>query len=226
MHNVARLLLRSWWSIHTSLCQQLDAGLRVEADNKEDVESPKLESEWEPLSTKPPKLQNFASKCSKASPLLALITTMQRYFSLVTSKIGSLPALITTAQRHFFLVTTKLAFHLNLSPNMVVLTLLSPSNDALDVFTSLAALSTGHFSGTFVFALVVGFVTIYTASFALNPAPFVKDVLFYVYLTYDILPPIEIENGGGGLKRAKNGEKWVPGRVLTPSAKENQVLVP
>ncbi|XLR30013.1 hypothetical protein S83_057913 [Arachis hypogaea] len=35
-------------------------------------------------------------------------------------------------------------------------------------------------AGTFVSALVVGFVAIYAAPFSLDPAPFVRDVLFYL----------------------------------------------
>nr|KYP71246.1 Cation/calcium exchanger 3 [Cajanus cajan] len=97
--------------------------------------------------------------------------------------------LITTAQRHFSLVTTKLASHLSLSPSMAAVTLLSLGNGAPDVFASLAALRAGHYrtglaailsAGTFVSALVVGFVAIYAAPFAVDPAPFVRDLLFYL----------------------------------------------
>ncbi|KAG5056114.1 hypothetical protein JHK85_008624 [Glycine max] len=97
--------------------------------------------------------------------------------------------LITTAQHHFSLVTTKLASHLNLSPSMAAVTLLSLGNGAPDVFSSLAALRAGQYrtgfgailsAGAFVSALVVGFVAIYAAPFSVDPAPFVRDVLFYL----------------------------------------------
>lgn len=97
--------------------------------------------------------------------------------------------LITTAQHHFSIVTTKLASHLNLSPSMAAVTLLSLGNGAPDVFSSLAALRDGHYrtgfgailsAGAFVSALVVGFVAIYAAPFSVDPAPFVRDVLFYL----------------------------------------------
>ncbi|KAK7332960.1 hypothetical protein VNO80_29717 [Phaseolus coccineus] len=97
--------------------------------------------------------------------------------------------LITTAQHHFSLVTTKLASHLALSPSMAAVTLLSLGNGAPDVFSSLAALRAGQYrtgfgailsAGTFVSALVVGFVAIYAAPFSVDPAPFVRDVLFYL----------------------------------------------
>jgi len=97
--------------------------------------------------------------------------------------------LITTAQHHFSLVTTKLASHLALSPSMAAVTLLSLGNGAPDVFSSLAALRSGQYrtgfgailsAGTFVSALVVGFVAIYAAPFSVDPAPFVRDVLFYL----------------------------------------------
>ncbi|XP_061348470.1 cation/calcium exchanger 5 [Gastrolobium bilobum] len=97
--------------------------------------------------------------------------------------------LIKTAQHHFSIVTTKLAFHLNLSPSMAAVTLLALGNGAPDVFSSLAALQSGQYrtgfgailsAGTFVSALVVGFVAIYAAPFSVDPAPFVRDVLFYL----------------------------------------------
>ncbi|TKY61475.1 Cation/calcium exchanger 5 [Spatholobus suberectus] len=87
---------------------------------------------------------------------------------------------------------------------MAAVTLLSLGNGAPDVFSSLAALRAGQYrtgfgailsAGTFVSALVVGFVAIYAAPFAVDPAPFVRDVLFYltaafflfyVYLTAEI----------------------------------------
>ncbi|KAL2334528.1 hypothetical protein Fmac_015741 [Flemingia macrophylla] len=42
-------------------------------------------------------------------------------------------------------------------------------------------------AGTFVFALVVGVVIIYTTPFAIDPTSFIRDVLFYVY---DVLPRV------------------------------------
>ncbi|XP_019440548.1 PREDICTED: cation/calcium exchanger 5 isoform X1 [Lupinus angustifolius] len=97
--------------------------------------------------------------------------------------------LITTAHRHFSVVTTKLASHLRLSPSMAAVTLLSLGNGAPDVFSSLAALRSGQprtglgailSAGAFVSALVVGFVAIYAAPFSVDPAPFIRDVLFYL----------------------------------------------
>ncbi|XP_022968706.1 cation/calcium exchanger 5 [Cucurbita maxima] len=97
--------------------------------------------------------------------------------------------LIKTAQDHFSIVTSKLAFHLNLSPSMAAVTLLALGNGAPDVFASVAAVRGGHYrtgfgailsAGTFVSAFVVGFVAIYAAPFSVNPAQFVRDVLFYL----------------------------------------------
>ncbi|XP_058738585.1 cation/calcium exchanger 5 [Vicia villosa] len=97
--------------------------------------------------------------------------------------------LIQTAQHHFSIVTTKLASHLNLSPSMAAVTLLALGNGSPDVFSSLAALRAGQYrtgfgailsAGAFVSALVVGFVAIYAAPFSVDPAPFVRDVLFYL----------------------------------------------
>jgi sodium/potassium/calcium exchanger 6 len=97
--------------------------------------------------------------------------------------------LIKTAQDHFSVVTTKLANQLNLSPSIGAVTLLALGNGAPDVFASVAALRGGQFrtgfgailsAGTFVSALVVGFVAIYAAPFSVDPVPFVRDVLFYL----------------------------------------------
>lgn len=97
--------------------------------------------------------------------------------------------LIKTASHHFSIVTTKLASHLNLSPSMAAVTLLALGNGSPDVFSSLAALRAGQYrtgfgailsAGAFVSALVVGFVAIYSAPFPVDPAPFVRDVLFYL----------------------------------------------
>ncbi|CAH9145188.1 unnamed protein product [Cuscuta epithymum] len=112
--------------------------------------------------------------------------------------------LIATAQAHFSVVVTKLVAHLRLSPSMGAVTLLALGNGAPDVFASVAAVRGGHpktgfgailSAGTFVSAFVVGFVAIYAAPFAVDPAPFVRDVmfyltaamfLFYVYLSAEI----------------------------------------
>lgn len=57
------------------------------------------------------------------------------------------------------------------------------------MFASVAAVRGGHArtgfgailsAGTFVSAFVVGFVAIYAAPFSVNPATFVRDVLFYL----------------------------------------------
>ncbi|KAL6989670.1 Cation/calcium exchanger 5 [Sarracenia purpurea var. burkii] len=97
--------------------------------------------------------------------------------------------LVKTAQDHFSVVVTKLAAHLNLSPSMGAVTLLSLGNGAPDVFASVAAVRGGHprtgfgailSAGTFVSAFVVGFVAIYAAPFSVDAAPFVRDVLFYL----------------------------------------------
>ncbi|XP_019187193.1 PREDICTED: cation/calcium exchanger 5 isoform X2 [Ipomoea nil] len=112
--------------------------------------------------------------------------------------------LITTAQAHFSVVVTKLVAHLRLSPSMGAVTLLALGNGAPDVFASVAAVKGGQprtgfgailSAGTFVSAFVVGFVSIYAAPFPVDPAPFVRDVmfyltaamfLFYVYLSAEI----------------------------------------
>lgn len=72
---------------------------------------------------------------------------------------------------------------------MGAVTLLALGNGAPDVFASVAALRGGQSraglgailsAGTFVSAFVVGFVAIYAAPFSVDPAPFVRDVLFYL----------------------------------------------
>ncbi|KAJ1417103.1 Sodium/calcium exchanger membrane region [Sesbania bispinosa] len=72
---------------------------------------------------------------------------------------------------------------------MAAVTLLALGNGSPDVFSSLAALRAGQYrtgfgailsAGAFVSALVVGFVAIYAAPFPVDPAPFVRDVLFYL----------------------------------------------
>lgn len=72
---------------------------------------------------------------------------------------------------------------------MGAVTLLALGNGAPDVFASVAAVRGGQArtgfgailsAGTFVSAFVVGFVALYAAPFAVDPAPFVRDVLFYL----------------------------------------------
>ncbi|GAA0139667.1 primary active transporter [Lithospermum erythrorhizon] len=112
--------------------------------------------------------------------------------------------LIKTAQDHFSIVVTKVANQLRLSPSMGAVTLLALGNGAPDVFASVAAVRGGQprtgfgailSAGTFVSAFVVGFVGIYAAPFSVDPAPFIRDVmfylvaalfLFYVYLSAEI----------------------------------------
>ncbi|KAL0413188.1 UNVERIFIED_CONTAM: Cation/calcium exchanger 5 [Sesamum radiatum] len=112
-----------------------------------------------------------------AVPFLTLILLFQFYI------------LVKTAQDRFSVVVTKLSTHLKLSPSMGAVTLLALGNGAPDVFASVAAVRGGQprtgfgailSAGTFVSAFVVGFVAIYAAPFAVDPAPFVRDVLFYL----------------------------------------------
>ncbi|KAK9139660.1 hypothetical protein Scep_009341 [Stephania cephalantha] len=72
---------------------------------------------------------------------------------------------------------------------MAAVTLLALGNGAPDVFASAAAMHSGHprtglgaiiSAGMFVSGLVVGVVAIYAAPFAVDPAPFARDVLFYL----------------------------------------------
>ncbi|KAJ0703944.1 putative sodium/calcium exchanger membrane region [Helianthus annuus] len=110
-------------------------------------------------------------------PFLTLIVILHFYI------------LVKTAQDQFSIIVTNLSNHLNLSPSMGAVTLLALGNGAPDVFASVAAVGAGNArtgfgailsAGTFVSALVVGFVAIYAAPFAVSPAPFVRDVLFYL----------------------------------------------
>ncbi|KAL5995897.1 hypothetical protein ACLOJK_025970 [Asimina triloba] len=112
--------------------------------------------------------------------------------------------LVKTAQDRFSVVVTQLASLLNLSPSKAAVTLLALGNGSPDVFASVAAVRGGQArtgfgailsAGTFVSALVVGFVAIYAAPFAVDPSPFIRDVffylvaaffLFYVYLSAEI----------------------------------------
>ncbi|KAJ8772045.1 hypothetical protein K2173_027222 [Erythroxylum novogranatense] len=154
--------------------------------------------------------------CSSLDPTNGLINYLSLHFCLFkANSFLSIPCLllfiilhfyvlIKTAQCHFSVVTTKLTNHLNLSPSMGGVTLLALGNGAPDVFASLAAVRSGQYrtgfgailsAGTFVSALVVGFVAIYAAPFNVDPGSFVRDVgfylvgalfLFYVYLSGEI----------------------------------------
>ncbi|XP_050381779.1 cation/calcium exchanger 5 [Argentina anserina] len=150
--------------------------------------------------------------------------------------------LIKTATDHFSPVTTTLTSALSLSPSMAAVTLLSLGNGAPDVFASLAALRRGNYrtgfgailsAGAFVSAFVVGFVAIYAAPFSVDPATFVRDVmfylisatfLFYVYLSAEIYlwqaagfvgfylffvgfvfwMDLGLGGGGGGVRRSRS----------------------
>ncbi|KAL3631709.1 Cation/calcium exchanger 5 [Castilleja foliolosa] len=134
----------------------------------------------------------FQSNSSLSVPFLTLILLLQFY------------VLVKTAQDRFSVVVTKLSTHLKLSPSMGAVTLLAFGNGAPDVFASVAAVRGGQprtgfgailSAGTFVSALVVGFVAIYAAPFSVEPAPFIRDglfyltaamFLFYVYLSAEI----------------------------------------
>ncbi|MQL73811.1 hypothetical protein Taro_006173 [Colocasia esculenta] len=134
----------------------------------------------------------FAQDALVSVPFLALVLVFCFYF------------LVKTAGDHFSPVVSKLARHLDLSPSMGAVTLLALGNGAPDVFASVAAVRGGHertglgailSAGAFVSSLVVGFVAIYAAPFSVDPAPFVRDVffylvaasaLFYVYLSAEI----------------------------------------
>ncbi|XP_073008305.1 cation/calcium exchanger 5 [Typha latifolia] len=112
--------------------------------------------------------------------------------------------LAAAAGDHFSPVVSRLAATLRLSPSMAAVTLLALGNGAPDVFASAAALRSGQprtglaailSAGAFVSAFVVGAVAIYAAPFPLSPAPFIRDVffylvaasaLFYVYLSAEI----------------------------------------
>ncbi|KAK6129412.1 hypothetical protein DH2020_036844 [Rehmannia glutinosa] len=119
----------------------------------------------------------FSSNPFLSVPFLTLILLLQFYI------------LVKTAQDRFSVVVTKLSTHLKLSPSMGAVTLLALGNGAPDVFASVAAVRGGQprtgfgailSAGTFVSAFVVGFVAIYAAPFSVDPAPFIRDVLFYL----------------------------------------------
>lgn len=76
---------------------------------------------------------------------------------------------------------------------MGAVTLLALGNGAPDVFASIAAVAGGNprtgvgailSAGTFVSGFVVGFVAIYAAPFGVNPASFVRDVMFYLVAAF------------------------------------------
>nr|QSQ68558.1 hypothetical protein PY_002592 [Puya raimondii] len=112
--------------------------------------------------------------------------------------------LASAASLHFSPAVSRIAARLRLSPSMAAVTLLSLGNGAPDAFASAAALRGGLprtglaailSAGTFVSAFVVGAVTLLAAPFPLDPAPFVRDVffylvassaLFYIYLSAEI----------------------------------------
>ncbi|KAL7126389.1 hypothetical protein ABFS83_14G183300 [Erythranthe nasuta] len=119
----------------------------------------------------------FNSNSYISVPFLSLILLLQFYI------------LVKTAQDRFSVVVTNLSAQLKLSPSMGAVTLLALGNGAPDVFASVAAVRGGQprtgfgailSAGTFVSALVVGFVAIYAAPFSVEPAPFIRDVLFYL----------------------------------------------
>ncbi|KAL2490509.1 Cation/calcium exchanger 5 [Abeliophyllum distichum] len=116
-------------------------------------------------------------------------THLYQFHFLPLSFLLQFYILVKTAQDRFSVVVTKLSTHLRLSPSMGAVTLLALGNGAPDVFASVAALRGGQprtgfgailSAGTFVSAFVVGFVAIYAAPFAVDPAPFIRDVLFYL----------------------------------------------
>ncbi|MFS8002407.1 putative sodium/calcium exchanger membrane region [Helianthus anomalus] len=95
-------------------------------------------------------------------------------------------------------------------------TLLALGNGAPDVFAFVAAVSVGNawtgfgailLAGTFVSALVVGFVAIYAAPFAVGPTPFVRDAVGFVafYLFFVVVFWMNLGFGGGGGGRVKSG---------------------
>ncbi|XP_074311545.1 cation/calcium exchanger 5 [Silene latifolia] len=101
--------------------------------------------------------------------------------------------LIKTAQIHFSPVVSTLCTNLELSPSMGAVTLLALGNGAPDVFASIAAMGSGNprtgfgailSAGGFVSGLVVGFVAIYAAPFWVDPASFIRDVLFYLVAAF------------------------------------------
>lgn len=120
---------------------------------------------------------------------------------LVGAVVLQFYAIATAAELHFSAVVGRMAALLRLSPSMGGVTLLALGNGAPDVFASIAAVGGDNAriglgailsAGTFVSALVVGFVALTAAPFAVKPSPFIRDVffymvaattLFYIYLT-------------------------------------------
>ncbi|RCV36488.1 hypothetical protein SETIT_7G323000v2 [Setaria italica] len=127
-------------------------------------------------------------------PLLALLLLLHFRF------------LAASASAHFTPAVSRLAARLRLSPSMAAVTLLALGNGAPDAFASAAALGgPGGMpraglaailsAGAFVSAFVVGAVALIAAPFAVPPAPFARDVffyllaasgLFYIYLSAEI----------------------------------------
>ncbi|KAJ6790622.1 cation/calcium exchanger 5 [Iris pallida] len=131
---------------------------------------------------------------SLSLPLLSLLLLL--HFRLLS----------LSASSHFSPVVSRLSSLLRLSPSMAAVTLLALGNGAPDAFASLAALRSSPRSsnlpfaallsaGAFVSAFVVGLVALHAGPFPLSPAPFLRDVsfyllaaltLFYVYLSAGI----------------------------------------
>ncbi|KAJ0969211.1 hypothetical protein J5N97_022088 [Dioscorea zingiberensis] len=146
-----------------------------------------------------PSLLNYTSlhsclfPCGSPLALLLLVLLLLAHFSL----------LVHAASDHFSPAVASLSSRLRLSPSAVV-TLLALGNGAPDAFSSSATLSSGlpHTglavilsAGAFISAFVVDSVAFLSAPFSVPPAPFVRDVffyllavssLFYVYLSAEI----------------------------------------
>ncbi|CAO2147625.1 unnamed protein product [Urochloa humidicola] len=150
----------------------------------------------------PPALLNYAAihtcllhnDARLSLPLLTLLLLLHFRF------------LAASASAHFTPAVSRLAARLRLSPSMAAATLLALGNGAPDAFASAAALSGPEgmpraglaailSAGAFVSAFAVGAVALIAAPFAVPPAPFARDVffylvaasaLFYVYLSAEI----------------------------------------
>ncbi|CAO2145567.1 unnamed protein product [Urochloa humidicola] len=152
----------------------------------------------------PPALLDYAaihacllrSDARLSLPLLSLLLLLHFRF------------LAASASAHFTPAVSRLAARLRLSPSMAAATLLALGNGAPDAFAfaSAAALSGPAgmpraglaavlSAGAFVSAFAVGAVALIAAPFAVPPAPFARDVffylvaasaLFYVYLSAEI----------------------------------------
>ncbi|KAG0452923.1 hypothetical protein HPP92_025587 [Vanilla planifolia] len=163
-----------------------------------------------------------ADRCSfsrsNCAPSGGIFNYSALYFCHLSSlSLLSLPALFVVLIFLFYLLAraasdrfspavSLLSFRLRLSPSMAAVTLLALGNGAPDLFASVAALHTGHdrtglaavvSAGAFVSAFVVGAVATLApiSPFALEPAPFIRDVffyllatsaMFYIYLTAEI----------------------------------------